>query len=51
MSFVTFGFWQLKDLTTPYNWSYANHAMAILAIVICLLLVVWNVYLSVSYRK
>ena len=51
MTFVTFGLWQLKDFTTPYSWSYANHAIAMLAVVICLLLVVWNVYLSVSYRK
>lgn len=51
ITFVTFGFWQFKDFSTPYTWSYANHVIAILTLVICLLLVAWNVYLSVSYRK
>lgn len=48
---MTFGLWQLKDLSTPYNWLYANHAIAILAFVLCILLVIWNIYLSISYRK
>ena len=51
MTFMTFGLWQIKDFTTPYSWSYANHVIAILCVVLCLLLVAWNVYLSVSYRK
>jgi hypothetical protein len=51
MTFVTFGLWQLKDFSTPYNWSYANHVIAMLSLVICILLVIWNIYLSVSYRK
>lgn len=51
MTFVTFALWQLKDFSVPYNWSYANHVIAMLSLGLCMLLVVWNVYLSVSYRK
>lgn len=51
MTFITFGFWQFKDFSTPYSWSYANHAIAILSLMVCLLVVVWNIYLSISYRK
>jgi hypothetical protein len=48
---MVFGLWQIKDLSTPYAWSYANHALAFLAVLVCLLLVFWNVYLSLSYKK
>ena len=45
-----FGWWQLRDLTTPYDWSYANLALSILCWTVCLLLVVWIIYLAISYR-
>jgi hypothetical protein len=51
MTFVIFGFWQYKDMTTPYSWSYANLALSNLALLVCFMLVVWNIYLSLSYRK
>jgi hypothetical protein len=51
MTFVIFGLWQFNDLTTPYDWSYANHALSTICLLMCVLLIVWNVYLSLSYRK
>ena len=50
MTFVVFGFWQFYDLNFPYNWSYANLAVAILCIILCLMVVVWVVYLSLKFR-
>ena len=46
-----FGLWQFNDLSTDESWSIANIAIAFLSLLLCLLLVVWNVYLSLSYRK
>jgi hypothetical protein len=51
MSFVTFSLWQFKDFTTPYDWSIANHVLSTLCLIVCILLVVWNIYLSVGFRK
>jgi hypothetical protein len=51
MTFVIFSLWQFYDLKTPYDWSYANHGIATLCLLLCVLLVAWNIYLSLGYRK
>jgi hypothetical protein len=51
MTFVIFGLWQFKDFSTTESWSIMNHALAVLCLLLCLLLVVWNVYLALEYRK
>ena len=50
ISFVFFGWWQLRELNTPYDWSYANIALSFLCWIVCLLLVVWVIYLAISHK-
>jgi hypothetical protein len=50
MTFMVFGLWQIYDTTFPYIWNYANFAVAMLCSLICILMVVWVVYLSLSNR-
>lgn len=50
MTFTFFGIWQFRDFTVPYDWSYANHVVAMLCLVLMLGLVTWVVYLSLKYR-
>jgi hypothetical protein len=47
---VFFGFWQLRDLNTPYSWNYANILASLISWGICVGLTVWVVYLSVKYK-
>ena len=51
MTFVTFGLWQLYDLDFPYDWSYANFAVALFCVVLCLGVLIWVVNLSLKYRN
>lgn len=50
MTFVLFGFWQFYDITFPYKWSYANFAVAMLCILICLFMVGWVIHLTLKNR-
>lgn len=51
MTFTLFGLWQIYDTSFPYTWNYANFAVAILCLVLCFGMVVWVVYLTLSYRN
>ena len=51
MTFVLFGLWQLYDREFPYRWSYANFAVAMFCVLMCLFMVGWTIYLTLSYRE
>lgn len=51
MTFVVFGLWQYKDLKMEYDWSYVNVFISSLCLLLCVLLVTWNIYLALSYKK
>jgi len=46
-----FGLWQLKDLTTPYSWNYANLAVSVLSWILCIFITLWTIYLSLKFNK
>ena len=50
ISFVFFGFWQLRDMQTTTGWNVANLITCFICLFMCLLLTVWVVYLSLKYR-
>lgn len=50
ISFAFFGFWQMKDLSTPYSWNYANIALSFFCWFLCILLTTWVLYLALKYR-
>jgi hypothetical protein len=51
ISFVFFGFWQLRDLNTTTGWNIANLIVAFLCLFICVFITCWVVYLSLKYRN
>ena len=51
ISFVFFGFWQLRDLNTTTGWNIGNLIVAFLCLLICVFITCWVVYLSLKYRN
>jgi len=49
--FTFFGFWQLRDLRVSDSWGYLNIALSVLCWIMCLLLVVWGIFLALKYRN
>lgn len=50
ISFVFFGFWQLKDLSTSGSWSVANIIVSIVSWMCCMILTTWVIYLSLKFK-
>ena len=50
ISFVFFGLWQLYDTSFSYDWSIASFVVALICVLLCLIVMIWVVYLSLKFR-